>query len=471
MFIFLLFFLLLTCTFHHVSTTTKNHNQTHLQPPHTMDPLELQTLYTIMETLSSDQKWRLNYPNPCKATTTWVGIECKQGVQDSHFHVTRLDFGTLPNPTCKNNIVSFPSQIFQLPYLQSIFFFQCFTKSKTTLSFPKSPNNLVTPSSLQQISLRSNPNLVGTIPSQLFTHLPSLQILTLSQSKLSGEIPPEISKLGSLVHLDLSYNHLTGDIPSELSNLKNLVGLDLSYNSLKGSIPNTIGQLSMLQKLDLSSNLLTGSIPTTIEKLTSLVFIELSNNGFHGKLPLGLVNLKGLEYFIMENNPMSIQLPILFGQLPKLQELRLANSGYSGEIPASFSQLSNLTTLSLQNNKLTGNIPLGFGNLSHIYHLNLSKNLLSGEVPFDSSFLKRLGKNLDLSENTQLCVNPMQAYDSAKLGVDVCDKRSTRVGNNNNISSNSMVKPLKKSKGRVVGFSRPTLFFMFLIALGVYVRI
>lgn len=136
-----------------------------------MDPLELQTLYTIMETLSSDQKWRTTYPSPCTPSTSWVG-----SVKDSHFHVTRLDFDTPPNPICKKT-ATFPSQIFQLPYLQSIFFFQCFTKTKTTISI-----------------------LVVTIPSQLFTHLSSLQIFTLSQSKISGKIPPEIFKMITLVH-------------------------------------------------------------------------------------------------------------------------------------------------------------------------------------------------------------------------------------------------------------------------------
>ncbi|KAI3787346.1 hypothetical protein L1987_41752 [Smallanthus sonchifolius] len=451
----LLLFTLLTFTPHHVSST--NHTQTNLQPPLTMDPSELQTLYTIMETLSSDQNWKTNYPNPCKPSTSWVGIECKPGVADSYLHVTRLDFGTPPNPNCKKT-ATFPSQIFQLPYLQSAFFFQCFTIAKTTISMPKT---ILEPSSFQQLSLRSNPSLVGSIPSQLFTHLSSLQILTLSQSKISGRIPPEISELTSLVHLDMSYNHLTGAIPAGLWKLRNLVGLDLSYNSLAGSVPNTIGQLGMLQKIDLSSNLLTGTLPNGIGKLSSLVFMAVSNNEFCGKLPVELGNLKGLEYLIMENNPMSTELPVEFGWLPKLQELWLANSDYSGEIPASFSNLSNLTTLSLQNNRITGNIPLGFVNLSHIYHLNLSKNWLSGMVPFDSSFLERLGENLDLSGNSELCLDPVQAYDCARLGVVACNRSNTRVG-----SSSSRVKPLKTSEGRVVGISRTALFIVFLV-LGV----
>ncbi|GMY08902.1 receptor like protein 29 isoform X2 [Fagus crenata] len=413
------------------------------QPPNNnnMLPSEAETLFKIMESMSSDQAWRISHPNPCQPGSSWPGIECKTS-QDNHLHVTRLDFGTSPNPTCKTT-ATFPSQIFALPYLQSVFFFNCFTHARTTLTFSQIR---FSNSSLQQISLRSNPALVGPIPPQI-SSLKSLQILTLSQNRLTGQIPVAIFSLNSLVHLDLSYNMLTGTIPSQVGNLKNLVGLDLSYNLLTGSMPVTIGQLGLLQKLDLSSNSISGAIPDSIEKLNLLVFMALSNNKLRGQFPRGLAKLQSLQYFIMDENPMNMPLPLEFGDLVKLQELRLANSGYSGTIPPSFSQLMNLSTLSLQNNKLSGEIPAGFGSLPHIYHLNLSRNLLSGVVPFESSFLKRLGRNLDLSGNPGLCLSPSVAY-SVKIGVSVC-------GSNKN---GSVIQPLKKSQAPS-GFS--ILFFLF----------
>ncbi|KAJ4730329.1 Leucine-rich repeat receptor-like protein kinase [Melia azedarach] len=300
---------------------------THAKKPSSntnMVPSEAETLFKMMESMSSDHTWRVSYPNPCKPGSSWLGIECKQG-NDGYLHVTRLDFGIKPNPTCKNT-ATFPHQIFALPRLQSVFFFNCFTSTETTLSV--SLDRLVN-SSLQQLSLRSNSALVGPIPPQI-SSLNSLQILTLSQNRLTGQIPIKIFGLNSLVHLDLSYNLLTGTIPVQVGNLKNLVGLDLSYNSLTGSIPNTIGQLGMLQKLDLSSNSLTGSIPDSIEKLSLLVFMALSNNRLTGNFPKGLTKLQSLQYFLMDDNPMFMPLPAEFGTLVKLQELRLANSGYSG---------------------------------------------------------------------------------------------------------------------------------------------
>ncbi|KAA8525025.1 hypothetical protein F0562_011337 [Nyssa sinensis] len=418
-------------------SSTNQHANKNLQPDN-MDPSELETLFNIMDTMSSDQNWRLSYPDPCKpGCSAWPGIECKTG-NDNHLHVTRLDFGTLPNPTCKST-ATFPSQIFSLPYLRSVFFFHCFTHAKTTISVSQKG---VFNSSLQQLSLRSNPALIGPIPPQM-SLLKSLQILTLSQNHLDGQIPAVIFSLSSLVRLDLSYNLLGGTIPYQLGNLRNLGGLDLSYNSLTGSIPDTIGQLGALQKLDLSSNLISGSIPDSIEKLNSLVFMALSNNRLGGKFPKGLAKLGSLQYFIMDDNPMFIPLPAEFGVLQKLQELRLANSGYSGTIPTTFSQLTNLSTLSLQNNRLTGEIPVSFGSLTRIYHLNLSRNFLGGVVPFNSSFFKRLGRNLDLSGNPGLCLSPSEAY-GVKIGVSVCGSKGTS--------------SMKKSEAPS-GFSKP--FFLF----------
>lgn len=416
--------LLLLCFSSVMSTNAKKLTSS----PQNMSPPEAETLFRIMEIMSSDHTWRASYPSPC--VSSWPGIECKAG-PDNLLHVSRLDFGTPPNPTCKTT-ATFPYQIFALPYLQSVFFFNCFTHTKTTLSV--SPDRLLN-SSLQQLSLRSNPSLVGPIPPQ-FSSLKYLQILTLSQNRLSGPIPVKIFSLTTLVHLDFSYNMLTGIIPPQLGSLGSLQGLDLSYNSLTGIIPATIGQLNLLQKLDLSSNMLSGSIPVSIENLNSLVFLALSNNKLKGNFPKGISKLQSLQYFIMDDNPMFIPLPIELGMLVKLQELRLANSGYTGSLPPSLSQLKNLTTLSLQNNRLTGGIPLGFSNLSHVYHLNLSRNLLEGVVPFNSSFLQRLGRNLDLSGNPGLCLSPAEAY-SVKIGIGVSICGGTKNG--------SLLQPRKKS--------------------------
>ncbi|KQK05243.1 piriformospora indica-insensitive protein 2 [Brachypodium distachyon] len=402
-----------------------------------MDPAEREALLRVMEAVSSDRDWRSSSSSADPCSSPWPGLECKpadpttKGPSSSSpapatvlLHVTRLDFGVPPNPTCKAT-ATFPSHAFlpsSLPHLRSIFFVSCFNNpsSPTRLTLPPAANLSSSSSLLQQLGIRSNPSLSGTLPPQL-TSLSNLQVLTISQNSLiRGELPESIGKLKNLVHLDLSYNSLTGSIPSTISQLRNLAGLDLSYNSFSGPIPATLGNLLQLQKLDLCSNNLTGPLPSSIVALKSLTLLSLSNNGLSGGIPAGISGMRELQYLIMENNAMAgLPLPPELGKMARLQELRLASSGYSGPIPDTLGLLSGLTTLSLQDNNLTGRIPPGLTRLKRMYHLNLSKNGLDGEVPFDGKFLRRLGRNLDLSGNPGLCVGD-RAVDVKDVGVSVC---------------------------------------------------
>ncbi|AQK97940.1 Piriformospora indica-insensitive protein 2 [Zea mays] len=380
-----------------------------------MDPTERETLFRVMEAVSSDRDWRVESPDPCGGP--WPGLECKPAADAgaARMHVTRLDFGVEPNPTCKDS-ASFPPEVFTLPHVQSLFFVDCFTNPAATTALALPPPANLSATGLQQLSIRANPALSGVMPPALAS-LRSLQVLTISQNGLvRGEIPPGIGDLTSLLRLDLSYNSLSGPVPSQIGQLKSLVGLDLSYNSLSGAIPSRLGELRQLQKLDLSSNNLTAGIPDAVANLTSLTFLALSNNGLTGRFPPGISGLRSLQYLIMDSNPMGVPLPSELGSLARLQELRLAGSGYSGPIPDAFGQLASLTTLSLQDNNLTGPIPAALSRLGRMYHLNLSNNALGGAVPFDRAFLRRLGGNLDLSGNSGLCLDDR----SALRGIGAC---------------------------------------------------
>ena len=69
--------------------------------------------------------------------------------------------------------------------------------------------------------------------------------LLLNDNQLTGEIPPELSRLANLRNLHLQRNQLTGEIPPELSNLELLGELLLNDNKLTGKIPR---ELATLQK-------------------------------------------------------------------------------------------------------------------------------------------------------------------------------------------------------------------------------
>ncbi|CAN4108763.1 unnamed protein product [Withania somnifera] len=125
----------------------------------------------------------------------------------------------------------------------------------------------------------------GTIPKWFGERLLSLQMLSMTDNKIDGHIPPQLCQL-RLQILDLSHSNLIGSIPSRLGSLRGLksvklykwhpnyyyfnyvftpkmeliIGLsalgtlNLSWNQLSGRIPEDIGGMRLLEKLDLSSN-------------------------------------------------------------------------------------------------------------------------------------------------------------------------------------------------------------------------
>ncbi|KAJ7970126.1 Leucine-rich repeat receptor protein kinase [Quillaja saponaria] len=110
--------------------------------------------------------------------------------------------------------------------------------------------------------------------------------------------------------IDLSENKLTGDIPSQLTNLSALVALNLSRNSLNGNIPPKIGLLKELLSLDLSRNHLSGDIPSSMADLTFLNCLDLSYNKFSGKIPSS-TQLQSFNASQFIGNPLLCGLPLL----------------------------------------------------------------------------------------------------------------------------------------------------------------
>ncbi|XP_019167277.1 PREDICTED: receptor like protein 30-like [Ipomoea nil] len=87
--------------------------------------------------------------------------------------------------------------------------------------------------------------------------------------------------------IDLSNNRLVGEIPVNLTDLHGLISLNLSNNNLNGSIPYKIGEMNSLEILDLSHNQLFGAIPVSMANLSFLAVLDLSNNNLSGCIPPG----------------------------------------------------------------------------------------------------------------------------------------------------------------------------------------
>lgn len=93
--------------------------------------------------------------------------------------------------------------------------------------------------------------------------------------------------LAQFSSMDLSNNKLSGEIPTEITNLAGLISLNLSRNNLSGTIPENIGNMRVLESLDLSRNHISGEMPISFSSLTFLSYLNLSYNNLTGRITLG----------------------------------------------------------------------------------------------------------------------------------------------------------------------------------------
>ena len=191
-------------------------------------------------------------------------------------------------------------------------------------------------------------------------------ILDLSNSNLSGEIPPEIGDLTNLTELLLQYNHLSGSIPPEIGNLTNLQYLWLHFNQFTGSIPSEIGNLTSLISLKIGDNQLTGSIPPELWNLTNLDFLAFHNNQLTGEISSEIGNLTNLVVIWLSENFFTGSIPSEIGSLENLAYLYLYDNQFTGDMPSEIGYLTNLERLQLHRNQLTGFIPGSFCDLSNL---------------------------------------------------------------------------------------------------------
>jgi hypothetical protein len=205
-----------------------------------------------------------------------------------------------------------------------------------------------------------NNQLSWPIPAAL-ENLTKLNILHLSNNKLSGSIPWQLGQLTDLQELVLYDNELSESIPHELSQLNNLKILDLSYNQLSGPIPVAFGNLINLERLWIDNNQVSGPIPTELGKLINLKSLNFSRNQLSGQIPSKLGNLTQLELAFLHYNQLSGPIPTELSKLIKLKNLRLNSNKLCGSIPINFMLNGNwnATTqpnrLMIQNNNLLDN--------------------------------------------------------------------------------------------------------------------
>jgi Leucine-rich repeat (LRR) protein len=262
----------------------------------------------------------------------------------------------------------------------------------------------------------SNNKLNGPIPQEL-SNLTNLGCILMSNNKLNGEIPFELGNLEHLGCIYLDFNQLTGSIPSSIGNLTQLIDLSLYFNNLHGQIPEELGELINLKRLILSFNNFTNEIPEEIGYLTSLEQLELEQNNLSGTFPLSqILNLVNLKRLDLSNNKFTARsLPIELAALNNLVTLSLSGNNFNGTLTG-ISAFNQLSTLRLCGNQFTGVIPVEIGNLTNLTSLELCGNKLSGQIPKEIGDLTTL-YDLLLSQNNLTGIIPDEMGNMTNLST------------------------------------------------------
>ncbi|RHN54845.1 putative non-specific serine/threonine protein kinase [Medicago truncatula] len=269
-------------------------------------------------------------------------------------------------------------------------------------------------SSLQVLSLSNNKisAIIGEIPSSIRS-LTKLEMLIMSKNFFKGVITEyHFTNLSKLEYLYLSYNSLTMKVSDDWVPPFQLQELDLSYCNMDSRFPNWLQKQNNLSFMYLSN---VGSLPPTPSwfwgKLQTLVSMTISNNNLTGRIPNLEINLTNYPEIDLSSNQLEGAIPSF---LLQTAALHLSNSKIS-DLASFYAKKVSLTfwegvdqfyknpdmflkSIDLSSNHLTGKIPTEIGYLFGLISLNLSRNNLCGEIISNIGNFKSL-EFLDLSRN------------------------------------------------------------------------
>ncbi|GKC62275.1 receptor-like protein 7 [Tanacetum coccineum] len=275
----------------------------------------------------------------------------------------------------------------------------------------------------------------------LSSSLPNLEVLSLSNCRLSGPLDDSLQKLQSLSVIRLALNDLRAPVPDFFANFENLTILNLHACNLIGTFPKNVLQLQKLRSIYLSRNTdlsgslpefpvnralqslvisktnFSGGIPESIGNLDKLSRIELQQNNFAGPIPESMKRLTQLSYVDLSSNKFIGNIPS-FQLCKKLAHIDLSRNSLSGMIPSPYFQdLHNLISVDLSFNGFDGNISSSLFSLPKLQRLQLSNNNFDGLIPHFPTASESSLNTLDLSSNKLEGEIPRSFFELGQLSV------------------------------------------------------
>ena len=159
-----------------------------------------------------------------------------------------------------------------------------------------------------------NPRLRGRIGDFLSGNMSKLLTVVFNAASISGDIPQDIVKLGTL---------------------QNFLGCIMEGDGFTGRLPQDIGNMTELRVLCLGGNNLTGQIPRSISKLNKLWYLDLRNT------PAMMRGHLSDLFAIPSLTDLFVSGVKLIGEMPpmlpaKLRYLVLPGNNISGKFPQTF---------------------------------------------------------------------------------------------------------------------------------------
>ncbi|PPR97420.1 hypothetical protein GOBAR_AA23245 [Gossypium barbadense] len=251
--------------------------------------------------------------------------------------------------------------------------------------------------------------LTGTLPTQGWCYLKSLEELSLRRNALGGEITSCLGNLTSLRYLDIAVNqfHVPLSFKSfaNHSNLKVLLARGNKFVA-EPATSQTWSPKFQLKVFDMSSSEIEEDgklqLPNFLYYQYDLRYIDLSYCSYGGI---------GFPHWLVENNTRLEDLLLFSSSIvgplflpshpnPNLKTFVLSYNQLQHEIPRNFCSIfPNLETLWLRGNALKSTIPVCLGGMQQLIYLDMAVNNLSGGIPKELAMSRSL-VFLNLSLNT-----------------------------------------------------------------------